>query len=254
MTTLLAQLVGEGNVRFYSVGEWIEVQGRSSKAGWHVSVFPKKGNRGILVFDEFHVTEELRAKGLNNNHHFYSDEGYIQQNHLDTVVFSSEKWKIANQLAAEIYQQYLKKYVTAEMLDQQVKDVLNLGSVRRKPILSVEEYKRQQAAKAEKQARIQQELQRKTEEGEGEEEEEIDMFAFSDEDEPSQPVETLTTTHTVEPVTTSTSQPLSTIPSAPPGSPTGTGESSSGQKKRKADETQTRPPEKKSKTEKPDDE
>jgi hypothetical protein len=247
MTTLLAQLVGEGNVRFYKVGEWIEVQGHSSKAGWHVSVFPKKGNKGILVFDEFHVTEELRAKGLNNNHHFYSDEGYIQQNHLDTVVFSSEKWKTANQLAAEIYQQYLKKYVTAEMLDQQVKDVLNRGSVRRKPILSVEEHQSQQAAKAEKQARAQQELQRKTEEGE--EEEEVDMFAFSDEDEPSQPVETLTTTPTVEPVTTSTSQPLTTVPSAPPG----TGESSIGEKKRKADETQTSPPGKKSKTEKPDD-
>ena len=154
MTTLLAQLVGEGNVRFYRVGEWIEVQGRSSKPGWHVSVFPKRGDKGILVFDEFHVTEELRAKGLNNNHHFYSDEGYIQQNHMDTVVFSSQKWGIANQLAADIYQQYLGKYVTAEMLDQQVKEVLNLGSVQRKPILSVEEYQRQQAAKAEKQARI----------------------------------------------------------------------------------------------------
>lgn len=88
------------------------------RGGWHVSIFPT-GSKGKRVFDEFHVTYE---KMTGNKHHFYKDDGHVKLNDLNNVSLGNrEMWGIANELAADFFQQRLGLHVTKEMLDDETK-------------------------------------------------------------------------------------------------------------------------------------
>ncbi|MGW4115679.1 hypothetical protein ACWEFJ_32790 [Actinosynnema sp. NPDC004786] len=150
--------------------------------GWHVSVFPT-GPRGRRTFTEFHVTREQQT---GNRHHFYTDDGHVQLNHLDNIVLTDvTAWAHANTLAAEFYQRVLNLHVTAEDLRQE----LTTFQRRTGRVRTMDEYRAAERLRAEQASTpVVQRTPVVTEE--------IDMFDFTDD----------------EPVTTTAAPP----PGAPP--------------------------------------
>lgn len=111
--------------------------------GWHVSVFPT-GQRGKRTFTEFHVTREQQT---GNRHHFYTDDGHVQLNHLDNVAFTdTAAWDHANTVAAAFYQRLLNLHVTPEELRQE----LTTFQRRTGRVRTMEEYRAAERTRQEK--------------------------------------------------------------------------------------------------------